>query len=40
MWEVAPESMTQSPCWYRLLRVVIKPALSDAGEEEDGGAEW
>jgi hypothetical protein len=40
MWEVAPESMPQLPCWYRLLRAAIKPALSHAGEEEDGSADW
>jgi hypothetical protein len=35
MWDVAPESITQPPCWYRLFRAAIRPALSHAGAAEE-----
>jgi hypothetical protein len=40
MWDVAPESITQPPCSYRLFRAVIRPVLSHAGVGDEDGVDW
>jgi hypothetical protein len=40
MWDVAPESITQLPYWYRLFRATIRPALSHAGAAKEDGIDW
>jgi hypothetical protein len=40
MWDVAPESITQPPCWYRLFKAAIRPALSHASAAEEDGIDW
>jgi hypothetical protein len=40
MWDVALESITQPPCWYRLFKAAIRPALSHAGAAEEDIVDW